>query len=565
MTGEMKKYIRLFVIAILGVSASACDFLTLDESVYTTKEYQFAYFETTKQVCTNVYSYLQSGFAGVEGTMRECATDDADYAWEKGGIKRYYDGTWNSIYPIDDVWAHYYAGIAAANYFLENCPEDFPESIYTTEYNDNKKQLDLFPYEVRFLRAYFHFELLKRYGNIVIVEKSLGMDEANAVKQSSFEEVAAWIVSECDAAAAKLPVTYADTYNKELGRATKGAALALKARVLLYAASPLNNPTADKSKWEDAAVAAKDVMDLNVYSLIQEEIFNNPDAADMIMGIRYADDASFEAANFPMGYFGGNSGVNPSQNLAEAFDLIDGTPFDYDKHKDYLFDAGMRDPRFAKTVLCYGADFKETRIYSHIGGPNGLPLEGATRTSYYLRKFIQIETSFLSNGSVFPHCWPLFRYAEVYLNYAEALYNATGNRDFKGSLGGENFTMSPLEAVNAVRQRAGVGEIPATESAASFLERVHKERRVELAFEDHRYWDIRRWKQTDKCREIYGLTINADKVVEGDEENPVVSYNLKSVEKKLIRTNYWDDKMYYYPIPRTEVFKNQDLVQNQGW
>lgn len=561
----MKNYIKISVIAMMAVVTAGCNFLTLDESQYTTKEYQFAYFANVKAVCTNVYSYLQSGFAAVEGTMRECATDDAMYAWEKGGIKRYYDGTWNSIEPIDDMWAHYYAGIAAANYFLENCPEDFPDSKYTDDYNKNKKQLDLFPYEVGFLRAYFHFELLKRYGKIVIVDHSLSMEEANSMKQSEFDDVVDWIVEECDRVAEVLPVTHANTYFAEVGRATKGVALALKSRVLLYAASPLNNPTGDVEKWEKAALAAKELIDLDIYKLVDEEVSNNAEAQGLIMGIRYSDDASFESANYPMGYYGGNSGVNPSQNLAEAFDLIDGTPFDFNKHKDVMFDQSARDPRFAKTMYCFGAAFRDTRIYSHIGGPNGQPTEGASKTSYYLRKFIQEDTDFLSNGSAFPHCWPLFRYSEIYLNYAEALYNATGNRDFKGALGDSDFTMSPLEAINMVRARAGVGLVSAAESSADFLERVHKERRVELAFEDHRYWDLRRWKEAHKALSIYGLNIEADQVVTGDDENPVVSYEPKSVNKVLLRTNYWHDKMNWYPISRKETFKNTNLEQNVSW
>jgi hypothetical protein len=192
-------------------------------------------------------------------------------------------------------------------------------------------------------------------------------------------------------------------------------------------------------------------------------------------------------------------------------------------------------------------------------------MEGASKTSYYLRKFIQEDTDFLSNGSAFPHCWPLFRYSEIFLNYAEALYNATGNRDFKGALGETDFTMSPLEAINMVRARAGVGPVSASESQDGFLERVHKERRVELAFEDHRYWDLRRWKEADKALKIYGLNIEADKVVTGEDENQVVSYEPKSVDKVLLRTNYWHDKMNWYPISRKETFKNRELVQNQDW
>jgi hypothetical protein len=116
-----------------------------------------------------------------------------------------------------------------------------------------------------------------------------------------------------------------------------------------------------------------------------------------------------------------------------------------------------------------------------------------------------------------------------------------------------------------VRARAGVGPVSASESQDGFLERVHKERRVELAFEDHRYWDLRRWKEADKALKIYGLNIEADMVVTGEDENQVVSYEPKSVAKVLLRTNYWHDKMNWYPISRKETFKNRELVQNQDW
>ena len=128
-----------------------------------------------------------------------------------------------------------------------------------------------------------------------------------------------------------------------------------------------------------------------------------------------------------------------------------------------------------------------------------------------------------------------------------------------------NYTLSPLEAINAVRACAGVGSVPTSEDPAGFLERIHKERRVELAFEDHRYWDLRRWMKADEAVNIYGLQLEADKVVEGDEENQVVSYELKSAERVLLRTNYWNDRMNYYPISRKEIFKNGNLVQNAGW
>ena len=342
----MKKYNLLALAACLWMTTACSDFLELNESGYNSVEYQFSTFDRTKAVATNVYGYLKDGYSEVCSTMIDAATDDAVNAWSTNGIKGFYDGSWNTSAPIGDVWEYYYRAIAAANYFIEHCPADFPAAKYQEKYEEKLKELKLYPYELQALRAYFHFELLKRYKNIIIADRQFTLEEVNELQPATFAEAVNWIVGECDEAAKFLPVTFKGmTSTDEVGRATKGMALALKARVLLYAASPLNS-TDNQAKWLKAAKAAKAVIDLNVYQEKPgEEVINNPNSLDFIFGRWNGVSNSFESANFPIGYEGGNSGVCPSHNLVEAFDMRDGTPFDWNnpEHRNKALEPSERD------------------------------------------------------------------------------------------------------------------------------------------------------------------------------------------------------------------------------
>ena len=245
----MKTYNLLALAGCLWMTAACSDFLELDESQHHTVEYEFSTFDNTKAVATNVYSYLRNGYSDVNSTMIDAATDDAVNAWNTNGIKGFYDGSWKDSSPMDNVWGHYYKGIAAANYFMEHCPADFPEAKYQEKYEEKLKELKLYPYEIQALRAYFHFELLKRYKNIVIADRQFTLEEVNELQPSSYEETVEWIAGECDEVSKFLPVTFEGmTSSSEIGRVTKGMVLALKARVLLYAASPLNT-TDNREKW----------------------------------------------------------------------------------------------------------------------------------------------------------------------------------------------------------------------------------------------------------------------------------------------------------------------------
>lgn len=544
----------LATVAFLPVSCTAD--LEVNENEYHSKEYMFADFGKVKDIMTNAYGYLTAGFQAVGGTMTECATDDAVYANTPNTIKGFYDGSWSANNTMDDVWSTMYSAIRACNYLLENCPEDFEVAKYLEEYTRDVEQLKNYPWEAKVLRAYFHFELLKRYNNIVIADRTFTTDEVNSLLQSDYKTAADWISEELAEAALYLPETYSGTYYSELGRVTKGFALALRSRVLLYAASPLNNPDGDQAPYAAAAKAAKTMIDSNTDSgtfALLDEAFSG-ESRGVIFGIRLGADNAFERANFPAGYEGGHSGVCPSLNLAEAFDMADGTPFDPVANADALLDGAQRDPRFAKTLLYNGAMFKNQTVETFYGGRNGLPLDEASPTSFYLRKFLKEDTS-LSAGSItsFQHLWPVIRLAEVYLNYAEALFEASGNPTFKGTLDGTSYTMSPVEAVNKVRKIYSLPDLPNGIDATTFRARLHNERRVELAFEGHRFWDIRRWKEGDMTTDIFGLKIarNADESL--------------TCTKYTVQTRIWDDKMYFYPISEAERHKNVNLNQNTGW
>ncbi len=519
--------------ALLGGLCSCSD-LELGESQYHTKKYQFSDFDKVKEVMTNVYGYLESDFC----SFRECATDDAVYANSPDTLSKYYDGSWSANNVVDDKWAHYYSGIRAANYLLENCPEDFEIAKWNEQYTYYIEQLKNYPWEARALRAYFHFELLKRYQNIILADRTYTVAEVNGLVPATYEESVQWIASELEECAENLPATYSGTYYSELGRVTKGFAQAARARVLLYAASPLNNSAASTLKYAEAAQAAQEIIaDCTTsasprYTLMSQKY--NAESKDLIFGVRESTSSTYEANNFPVGYEGGNSGTCPTLNLVECFE--------------------SGDPRLADAVLCNGDSFKGEAVESFYGGKNGQPKDNASPTSFYLKKYIQEATSFTTGNLIsYQHIYPIFRYAEVWLNYAEALFEATKDPDFTGSLEGVSYTLSPRAALNTLRAVYSLTEIPSGLSESEFRERLRNERRVELCFEGHRYWDIRRWKIGEVTRTIEGLDI-----VRAEDGSCTST-------RKTVATRYWDDKMYWYPISETERHKNGNLIQNTGW
>jgi hypothetical protein len=541
-------------------SLTDCQDLDYNEETGNTKEEIFIDFARSKSFVTGIYSYLPTDFNSIDGAIRSAATDDAEHVNDVSNIQKFNEGSYNAVEQLDNVWATMYSAIRAANVYLkESEGQQFKDLEYTNNYKILLQQYNNYPFEVRFLRAYFYFELVKRYKNIPLITTVLTPEEAASTKQASFQEVVEYIVKECDAVAAVLPLDYtAFAGVNETGRATKGAALALKSRVLLYAASPLHNNPMDVTLWKRAAAAAKEVIDLNVYLLEGGYItvVNNLSSAlskELIFERREGASNSFETRNTPVGFQGGNTGTCPTQNLVDSYEMIaTGLPITeqgsrYNPAAPY----SGRDRRMALTVMFNGSSWKGTPIQSYVGGRNGFPITNATKTGYYLRKYmtesINLDSK-LGPVTTRERNWTIFRYGEILLNYAEAMNEAYGPSN------PSTLNMTALQAVNLVRRRAGMPNFPATLSPEAFRIKLQNERRVELAFEDHRFWDLRRWKIAEQTKNIFAMKITLDA-------------NLAPVyEKKLLEVRSFDEnRNYLYPIPQSEIFRNKNLIQNPGY
>ena len=496
--------------------------------------------------------------------LREAATDNAVYTWEDNAVYDIYNDVWSPLNLIDNQWSNYYSVIYDINMFLRDYSEENLERHkWDSNYPDNIEKARMSLREVRVLRALYYFELVKRYGDVPLLTEPMELDQINSVTKTKASEILNFVATECAAVADELPLDHNDFFG-ETGRVTKGAALAIRARALLYAASPLLCEGDASAAWKAAAEAAHDVIAMNYYSLppIDQDPLYDPNLGDavlqspqLIFETRTNASLTFETCNLPIGFANGtNSGNTPTQNLVDEFEMKDGTSFDWNNathvQNMYYDKAGnpTRDPRFYHTVLANGMKFMNTQIDTYEGGRFGAPITGATRTGYYLKKLVN-ETVVLTppNTVTKNHHYPTYRYAEVLLNYAEAL-NEWQGPDYTDA----TCTLSARQALNQVRQAAGMPNVRGAGDQNSFRTAVRHERRVELAFEDHRFWDIRRWKIGNVVEQIYGVHIRKN------------GANFEYT-RQLVQNRIWDDKMYLYPIPQNEIYVNPNLTQNPGW
>lgn len=562
----MKKINKLFVFSLLTLALNACSLLDIDESIGLEKDDVFSFVDRTKNSLTYAYTFLPSDYNSIDGASRSCATDDAEWVWSNSNIRILNDGTWNKNNTVDAQWSNYYTAIRATNNLLENFkPEALEKFKYQTSpsYDEVKLQFYNYLYEARFLRAFYHFELAKRYGDIPLADRVFDTQEANTIKRAPFDSVVAFIVKECDTVSKYLPRSYTKFVGtvQETGRVTKGAAMALKSRALLYAASKLHNPTNDVERWKKAALAAQVLIDSaetrSWYALTPYYFdYNALGSTELIMESREIKSNYFEKANFPIGFEGGNTGICPTQNLVDAFEMLTtagGGEFDWNNpaHTALPYSSTKRDRRLARTVLTDGAIFKGSTIETFTGGKNAQPLEGATKTGYYLRKLLDPNVNLSPAATTTAdHFWPIFRYSEILLNYAEAMMEAFPGAN--SSYTDATFKRSADWAINKLRSRAGISTLNGL-TYTNFQRKLRNERRVELAFEDHRFWDIRRWMIGSETINIYGTKI------EKSGSTKIYSPN------QLITTRVWNDRMNLYPIPASESFINPNLNQNPGW
>jgi hypothetical protein len=509
-----------------------------------------------------------------------------------------------------------YKAIREANIAIEN----LPKATF-----DNQSLKDQLLGESYFLRAYYYHQLVRFYGGVPIVEKIYGLNDDYSVERSSFEDCVNFILADLDKAA-----TLLDGKTAIPGRASKLSTMALKSRILLYAASDLHDmPTASANssvinsyankellgyvsgdratRWQAAKDAAKAVLDastgykLNLSAPVTAEegkanyislsMGGGSNAADKAAGVelifqRTETPTYTVENNWPLGgiHFGINNGPNgyhnwsgntPIQQLVDDYELMDGSTFDWSNPTHAADPFANRDPRFYASILYDGADWKPrpsdvndpaNQIQSgyYDDGAGGIikgldtresPVENwnGSRTHYWVRKFIDPDPNIVENQSsaqVVP--WPFIRYTEVVLNYVEACLETNDETEAKAWL-------------NKIRYRVGMPEV--TESGTALRDRYRNERRIELAYEEHRYHDARRWMiaPTTLGRGIKVIYVKADlkaaatPLVPYRHDKTVYDYTYTVQDNTDNEQRKWDDKMYYRPLDRNEISRNVKL------
>lgn len=499
------------------------------------------------------YSPIGYGFTTIDNNIFATASDEAQQTSASSNVIYFNKGMLNeSVNPLFYLYQNYYEGIRAANFFLDYVADGKGEALLAenrnlitdaTNYKRDLESLKWFKAEAHVARAYYYAELIKMFGGVPIVESHT--DDGQMIARSSYEEVVEYIVKEIDDHKADLALNWNDFSERE-GRFTLGAALAIKARVLLYAASPLHNESNDVKKWERAAAAVNELVsstDLS-YSLAPDYgsyfIGGNPlSSSETIYAVRSWQANTMEANNYPITTQGGKSGATPSHNLVAAYEYV-GTPDPTDPYAN-------RDPRLAASIVTNGSTWNGRTIDQSAGGSDDMAKANTSKTGYYLKKFLTDGLN-LTQGATAQHNWVAYRWAEVLLNYAEAVNEAYGPDVVPAG-----FAMSAREALQQVRNRASA-DLPAVTASDkdSFRKAVKHERRVELAFEDHRYWDLLRWKD---AMEVLNNPILGVKVAKNG--------NTFSYEVTEVATRTFYERNYYLPFLRSEIENsNNTLEQN---
>ncbi|MBP8960166.1 MAG: RagB/SusD family nutrient uptake outer membrane protein [Bacteroidales bacterium] len=583
-----KIFIIIVVLGISVVALTSCedmfgDFLDKDPSNELTESQVFSDWYTTSQFHFNTYSYLRHGALRIQNSWLDAATDLAVTSYSTGGVRTTFNiGNYYGIAGANELietWKHYYEGIRKCNLILSKI-DDVPKA---SDLSEEKYQTDKLNYksEARFLRAYFYWEMFLRYGPIPIITVVLDPEgdvlSDYTTRPTTKQYVVDFILDELADCESGL-MSYSDGFKPaNAGRISKPMARALYSRIMLYMASDRFSSESGIT-WTEAADAAKSfIVDYGSNYLL----FNNSDGKTAYTNailrtpyeganrevIFYRNDRKIGWSGIsndsPIGE-GGNGGLCPSQNLIDMYDMKDGSsPFAaYDETGAPVYTGtgapainvasgyseenlwSNRDPRLAATVLYHGVPWGNGTI-NVIKGQRDNPIGNvnSTPTGYYVRKYIpEVILSADRTGTSYRN-WIIIRYAEILLNYAEAMNEAGGpSSDVYNSL-------------NQIRHRAGItgnveDRIDLTSSKENMRKFIRKERTVELAFEEHRSWDVRRWNVATEAlsRDIYGVEVNSD----------------STISRKVAQNRVFEEKMYLYPIPETEVWIT-GIQNNAGW
>ncbi|KAA0988908.1 RagB/SusD family nutrient uptake outer membrane protein [Dyadobacter aurulentus] len=508
---------------------------------------------TLWQTSGNADLFLNNVYSGLPGPFNtydpgENFTDNAMNGVNGTASRTLYA---NSVYTpsnTPNVW-NLYNSIRAANLFITKAT--------ASQLPDDWKKLRIA--EARFVRAYYYMLLWTNHGGVPIITDVLNQNEQGDEifrARNTAEETYQFIVTECAAIANDLPAT------AQAGRASKGAALTLQGFCELYQASPLYNPSNDKAKWLQAAQTNKKVMDLASYTLFPNyetmllEASNNN--SEIIFTKQYLGGTSLgggkEGLQGPWivgGIQRAYGGVNPTQELVDEYAMANGLPISdpasgYDPQKPYT----NREKRFYQSVIYDGAFWvdQEMVMKQGVGSRNATDLSNtneATNTGYYLKKGLDPKYAVNGDHKLSSANFVIFRYAEVLLSYAEAQNEAVGP------------DASVYEAINAVRKRSELPALKAGLTQAQMRVAIHRERRIELAFEEKRWYDLMRLKLAEKNLNgsVHAMVI----------EQTGGKWVYKVVPAPDGARAFFANKNYLFPIPQNAIDRNSKLTQNPNY
>lgn len=609
----MKNIISILLIVGAGLFSSSCADLDLPSDGRLDLKEVFSRYERTKSYLNTCYNYMpQVGFT-YNGNSTPLASfcDEAHDASDhtNGPVAKWYKGLTSSSYnPLNDgymdVWSHYFAGIRKCNTFLASIAD--PE-IATYHFVEDEKNGWIA--QVHVLRAFYYLQLVKRYGGVPLIHTPYELDhDFSKDKRASFEACADFIIADCDSALAtketegsSIGFRWAINDN-ERGQMTRAMAYAIKSQVALYAASPLWNDGSGAYTWEKAAAITKEALDqcLNhgfelystppdpkhaqnayaYYFITRSDPSRSWDKETIYETTAWRSNV-WRLAGVPITPGMEKAGACPSQELIDCYETTNGEPV-LNPDKPYqdsdlllpnynpankLYNPNdpykNRDPRFYASVyyneaVRYLDDPNGIKVETYAGGNCGISDDVKevrhTRTGYYLRKYNNCRSGINVDADGLMRIYHL---SELYLNFAEAAYHAYGPDAQVASSCGAGM-LSAREAVNKTRTRAGMPALPVGLSKDAFEKRYRNERRVELAFEEHRFFDVRRWKilsETDRF--VTGMQIA--------KENGTYTYTRFKLSERPTAA----DKYLRYPIDGKEVAKilkyTGDNWQNPGW
>jgi len=563
----IKKIFTCCLLLVLFAQAGCKkDFLQLDLGTTLPEEKVFSDPLLTTRYADNAYNFMIDDYGRLQDTYKGTTGQLTD---EATGVVNSLSAIWAGNYlvastDIASTYTRMYQGIRIVNTVLTNLDQvPWAGSLYNPK---------IVRAQMLFLRGMFYFELIKRYGGVIIVDRPFTPTEDIDLPRSSYEQTASFILKDLkdaedilktESSANYSPATDWDAGN--YGRPTVGAVKALRAKLLMLDASPLHNPTGDIAKWILAASASKEIIDMNKYALHGDyNTLLNVDTSPEYILIKVRAPRQFTGTSF-LGDFvmspgsGGAQGLlNPTQNHVDLYEavkrqttngpIVSSAPISapgsgYDPQNPYA----NRDPRFYANIIYHNMTWQGRQIQMYEGGADfRIGTNTFTRTRYYCKKlWPEIYRAGATARSLINYVY--FRYAEVLLNYAEALNEANGpSAEVYGN-------------INLVRARAGMPALPAGLSKNDMRTRIQNERAVEFAFEDIRWWDIMRWK---KGPELVSQTLTAMNVTRNGTS---FIYSIVPVEAAYQRMPF-QERQYLYPIPLTEVNKSKGiLVQNPGW